>query len=559
MKKRKKMQVIAGFSLSSLLTQFSLGQESYDVFFLSDTTGSMGGLINSAQNSSSAIFSSFQSRGDVRFGVGEYRDGNAGSFDFRYNLTTDGAPVLSNDSASVSAAIGEWAPSGGGDFAEDNLAGLQRVAAQTPWRKGSRRMIFWFGDAPGNDPASDNATLSTTLAALSSECVQVIAIDLSSLDSTGQATTIVNETLSCGLGGGLLEDASALSEAELDSEIDSILLSLFDEIVTGGGSTIAFESSSRLVGISMSRTMTRNVGGRLSHLRAGGSGSLDFTTTSVASPNPKGGLAMDSKGGLTPASNVEAAHRWHVWGDVYAMTEEFDGQLRATGAVGTPDVDLDIYGGTVGVDYRLDQNWTLGIGFGAASGEADLNGLGDIDIDSFAIMPYVSFYKANAVGQADLYADLMYSYTDSTYDFGVGGDVDGEAHQIELNVGLNYGRGGWVHGPFAQVRYLDGEIDNGPDFESFATQIGYQVSKAISINGGTLVPQASLAWEHEFEADQGSIGGLNLGELDEDLLVGGLGLQFLSDTNWHVGVNYQARLGDDTESHYVGLNAGFRF
>lgn len=559
MKHRNKMKLFAGFSLSALLTQASTGQELYDVFFLSDTTGSMGGLINSAQNSSNAIFDLFQTRGDVQFGVGEYRDGNAGSYDFQFNLTADDAGILSNDGDAVSAAIGAWSPSGGGDTPEDNLAGLTQAAAGTPWRDGSRRMIFWFGDAPGHDPASDGSTMATTLAALNAECVQVIAVDLNDLDSTGQATTIVNETLTCGLAGGILEDASSLSDAELNDEIDDILLRLFDEIVVGGDSPVAVDSAARLAGISMTRTMTRNVSGRLARLRAGGPGALEFNSIPVASADPKGGLSMDSKGGLEPApARVEAAHRWNVWGDAYLLNEEFDAQRTAAGALASPDVDLDIYGGTVGVDYRLDSNWTLGIGFGAARGDADMGRLGDIDIDSFAIMPYLSFYQADVIGAADVYADLMYAYTDSEYDFGAF-DLDGEAHQIELNIGLNYGSGGWIHGPFAQVRYLDGEIDNGGDFESFATQLGYQVSHPVAVNGGTLVPHASLAWEHEFEADQGSIGGLNLGELDEDLFVGGLGVEFLSDQNWNVGLNYQARLGEDSESHYVGINAGFRF
>ena len=554
MKQKNKLKLLAGFSLSALVTPTSFGQEVFDVFFLSDTTGSMGGLISSAQNSSNAIFDVFQTRGDVQFGVGEYRDGNAGDFDFRFNLTSEDAPILSNDRAAVSGAIGVWGASGGGDIPEDNLAGLSQVANGVPWRDGSRRMIFWFGDAPGSDPASDGSTLATTLTALNGECVQVVAVDLNDLDSTGQATTIVTETLNCGLNGGLLEDVSALSDSELNDEIDDILLRLFDEIVLGTGrSPVESEAAARLVGLALSRTMTRDVGGRLSRLRAGEPTDVSVSLQSLVT----GGTQIDD--GIP--SRPGGSGRWHVWGDTYTMTETLDSQAIGGGLAILPEIDMDIYGGTIGVDYSIDGRWAIGLGFGAASGDVDFKGVaGGIDLDSISIMPYVSYTQKNALGQADLYADLMYAYNDLEYDIGGGlPDVDGDSHLVELNAGLNYTSGNLNHGPFVQLRYLDGDIDGGLSFESFATQLGYQVSQPIAINGGSLIPQASLAWEHEFESDQGRIGGISLGDTDEDIFVGTLGLTFHSDHNFSVGLQYQARLGDTSESHYVGLNAGFQF
>lgn len=174
----------------------------------------MGGLINSAQASSNAIVTSFLTRGDVQFGVGEYKDGNSDAFGFRYNLTGEG-PVFSNDPDTLGTAIGAWGASGGGDFPEDGLLGLREVASTAPWREGSSRMIFWFGDATSLNPGSDGTTMAQTLAALNEECVQVIAVDLNRLDDLGQATEVVSTTLDCGVRGGLIEDVSDLSDAEL--------------------------------------------------------------------------------------------------------------------------------------------------------------------------------------------------------------------------------------------------------------------------------------------------------------------------------------------------------
>ena len=549
------MYVVAGLSLSSLLAPVAMAQDTFDVVFLSDTTGSMGGLISSAQTSSNAIQTSFLSRGDVRFGVGEYKDGNADAFGFQYNLTDAGAPILSTDSAAVSGAIGAWGASGGGDFPEDGLLGLREVASTAPWREGSRRMIFWFGDATSLDPGSDGTTMATTLAALNEECVQVIAVDLNRLDDLGQATTITSTVLDCGLQGGLYREVTA---EEVETQIDEILLGLFDEVIidSGGPTDIPVASSARMIGITMSNTISRDVGGRLSRLRSGGPGPLSVTTT----PDTVGPGGKEVIPGTTTIGD-----QLRVWGDIYAFSEEYDAQRSAAvpGGILSPDTDLDIFGGTVGIEYRIDSNWTIGLGLGAADAEADLDGYGDIDVDSVAIMPYVSYYQQGALQGGDFWADLMYAYTDSDYDYepNVGADSSdsGNSDLIELNLGLNFSSGDLVHGPYAQIRYIDGEVDNNLDFESFATQLGYQVSRPMPYGNGTLIPQIRVAWEHEFEHDEGSIGGVNLGELDEDLFVGGIAINYLLDSGVNFGLDYQARLGDIVESHYVGLNAGFRF
>ena len=51
-----------------------------DVFFLSDTTGSMGGLIDTAQSVASNILTNAAGLGDVNFGVGEYEDFSVAGF-----------------------------------------------------------------------------------------------------------------------------------------------------------------------------------------------------------------------------------------------------------------------------------------------------------------------------------------------------------------------------------------------------------------------------------------------------------------------------------------------
>ena len=48
-----------------------------DVFFLADTTGSMGTAINNVKVGAAAIMANISGLGDVAYGVGEYKDYNA--------------------------------------------------------------------------------------------------------------------------------------------------------------------------------------------------------------------------------------------------------------------------------------------------------------------------------------------------------------------------------------------------------------------------------------------------------------------------------------------------
>jgi hypothetical protein len=148
-----------------------------DVFFLSDTTGSMGGAIANVQAAAVAILNTTAGLGDVRFGVGEYKDPAADAFGYRLDSNISaGATAAANQTAAITA-INALSASGGGDTPEGNLLGLQQAANTTAWRTGSARVLVWFGDAPGHDP-SGGATETTAKNALNANNVKVEAISL---------------------------------------------------------------------------------------------------------------------------------------------------------------------------------------------------------------------------------------------------------------------------------------------------------------------------------------------------------------------------------------------
>jgi hypothetical protein len=205
-----------------------------DVFFLADETGSMGGQIAAVKASASAILASTAALGDVAFGVGGYRDvGDA----FVYRELTD----LTSTQGTVQTAINTWAASGGGDFPEANLFGLQQVANTTSWRAGSERILIWFGDAPGHDPSS-GATEASATAALTANSINVQAINVGSstggLNETGQAARITAAT------GGTFFNGIATSD--LVSVIMDAISSAISEY-----STVGIDTSEVPAGVSV--------------------------------------------------------------------------------------------------------------------------------------------------------------------------------------------------------------------------------------------------------------------------------------------------------------------
>jgi len=160
-----------------------------DVFFFADTTGSMYTALANVQSGISAIITATSGLGDVAYGVGEYKDDGD---EFVYRLNQD----ITKDTAAVQDGVDAWVASGGGDWDEAQLYGLYQVANTTTWRTGSTRILVWFGDAPGHDPAgpSPGVTESEATAALVAKLIKVEALDLSQLNYYGQAQRIADAT-----------------------------------------------------------------------------------------------------------------------------------------------------------------------------------------------------------------------------------------------------------------------------------------------------------------------------------------------------------------------------
>ena len=245
------------------------GSRKLDVVFLADNTGSMGGVIASVQAKASSILSQMAGDNprfhplDVRFAVANYlhdpSEGSAASssgpcpdagprdrFAEREYIPDDpsspcasgggieGQPftlqqALSPSRGSAKSAIDGWKAMGGGDLPEGQMFAMKELmGGATGWRDDAYHFIIWMGDAPGH---TATVSMDEVKSVLRDKYMYVMALDnplsyttpegvtsvVSAMDSTGQATDIVNAT------GGIVADISSLSEGQLaDLIVDEV-------------------------------------------------------------------------------------------------------------------------------------------------------------------------------------------------------------------------------------------------------------------------------------------------------------------------------------------------
>jgi hypothetical protein len=197
------------------------GTAKADVYFLADTTGSMGGILSAVQTGANTVLSSLSGLGiDIAFGVGNYKDFLSGDpYGFQHQVS------LTNNAAAVTAGINTWSASGGEDTPEADLFALNSLAeppgGPIGWRSGSKQIIVWFGDAPGHDPVckaasgtSFDVTEASATANLVAHNIAVLAISTATpgLDDDPKLGESGYDS-ACGAPGGTPGQATRITTA----------------------------------------------------------------------------------------------------------------------------------------------------------------------------------------------------------------------------------------------------------------------------------------------------------------------------------------------------------
>ena len=263
----------------------------------------------------------------------------------------------------------------------------------------------------------------------------------------------------------------------------------------------------------------------------------------------------------------------------------------AGGAAGTKR-DFDVVGVTAGVDYRKSANWVLGAALGYNAFDSDLADAGRLETKALTLSTYTSFYPLERL-YVDARLSLGRTQMESTRRIVIRNLVDATArgktsvsqYSVALATGYQLNRGAWNFTPNASLRTSRSNVDAftetgaGDNSARFASQsgdstqfsLGIQLSRAISLSRGVLLPQFDVALTRElndqgFELDASLLGAPNVRirtraeAPDQSFGNAGLGLVFVTSNGRQFYLSYRRLFGaDGLERGCLNLRGRFEF
>ncbi|UHD16101.1 autotransporter outer membrane beta-barrel domain-containing protein [Thiocapsa bogorovii] len=275
-----------------------------------------------------------------------------------------------------------------------------------------------------------------------------------------------------------------------------------------------------------------------------------------------------------------------------------------------PGYDFDGWSILGGADYRFDDNLIGGVAVRYADGKSDYDSnRGDLEGDSWGLSLYGSYSMDNGLffdgligyAQSDYTMKRRINYT--TGEFEAGGttvdaasasqvatsDPNADVWNVNVGAGYTFYRDAWSVTPSLRLNYLQNAVDgysetmsdplgvggsmalaiDSQTFESFTSDLGVQVSRAISSGSGVWIPQLRIGWVHEFENGQEQVGARFVNDINNqplfvltqtpdrdyaDLSVG-ISAQFAGGRS--AFVSYNTLLGYEDVT-YNAINAGVR-
>lgn len=203
------------------------------------------------------------------------------------------------------------------------------------------------------------------------------------------------------------------------------------------------------------------------------------------------------------------------------------GDRRTT--VNEAGYNLDTHGGTVGVDYRLTDNFLLGTAFAYNNASSRyFNNLGEMEADNYSGAIYGSFFTEDGFFIDGIFSGSHIDYSTSRriqYNFGENintnalGDNSGNEFNVSMNTGYNFNYGGLTITPQVRVDYTSSQVDalnergglgwalhvDEQDFDSMQTAGGLQLNYAVNLPWAIIVPMVRAEYIHEFKNDQRNI------------------------------------------------------
>ncbi|MDH5693750.1 MAG: autotransporter domain-containing protein, partial [Gammaproteobacteria bacterium] len=188
---------------------------------------------------------------------------------------------------------------------------------------------------------------------------------------------------------------------------------------------------------------------------------------------------------------------------------------------------------TAGVDYRYNRQFVLGGALGYSNTDLELGtSSGDINANGLNLALYSTYYHKDSfyvdgiftLGNTsyDMNRNIVFSSGSTLYNRTANGQTESALYVLSLGAGYELAsESGWVlgfNGRFNTVRvHIDAYDESGAQelnmsissqaIDLYSSSLGGNISKALSFRWGVMVPQISGSYEHEFQADVGTVQG----------------------------------------------------
>ncbi|MCH8041815.1 MAG: autotransporter outer membrane beta-barrel domain-containing protein [Nitrospinae bacterium] len=188
-------------------------------------------------------------------------------------------------------------------------------------------------------------------------------------------------------------------------------------------------------------------------------------------------------------------------------------------------------GGTVGGDYRVNDQVVAGVAINYTNRDGDFDGGGNFSTNSYggilfaSFLPVPGFFADIAVGYSghNYLVARPVSYVEDTSGTTISGtassNTEGQEVSVRVLAGHDHSIGNLTFGPRVGLNFSHNDIDSysetgggglalsydDQDVTSLQGTLGIQGSAAVSTPYGVWVPQATADYVHEFENDQRDI------------------------------------------------------
>jgi len=278
---------------------------------------------------------------------------------------------------------------------------------------------------------------------------------------------------------------------------------------------------------------------------------------------------------LSPQES-EKQNPYGLWFDGFKLWGDQGGQN------GFVAYDYSVYGMTLGFDRNFGDGFMAGISLGLTKTNIDIHyNLGEGDIESNFVSLYGSYFTEK------MYFDLVLSYGKQDFDnyrnVTVGSlqrvarsGHNGDSYSMFVEGGYNFDYEPWILQPFASLMYTslaeDGFTEQGAgaanqivadrDTESLVSELGLRVTKAYQLENGTLLPEASLAWNYNFDIGDRLITASYEGSPNTTFSIDGqdvekhgasvgVGLMFISKGGLSTALRYRGEFRDKYDAQAV--------